>query len=65
MKKAAITRRGLARLLGVAAGAGAAMATGARGQVVEGRSGRWQRALVKLRKAKPRRSLSPAFRFLP
>lgn len=62
-----ITRRGLARLLGAAAMASSGQAGRAQpvAQAPEARPGRWRRAVEKLRRAKPNRNISPAFRFIP
>jgi hypothetical protein len=68
MKKTGrITRRGLARLLGAAALArpGKTGPAQAAAQAREARTGRLQRAVEKLRRARPDRSISPAFRFIP
>ncbi|MEJ5367830.1 MAG: hypothetical protein WHT08_05895 [Bryobacteraceae bacterium] len=66
MKEAVpITRRRLARYLGLAAGAGAAAAAGAADQERAPRPGRLRRAAEKLGKTRPGRNISPAFRFIP
>lgn len=63
-KKAGITRRRLAQVIGAAAAVKGG-ATGARAQTGEGRPGRLRAALEKVRRAAPGRNISPAFRFIP
>lgn len=66
-KRALFTRRGLARLLGAAAVArpGQTGPAEAAAQAREARTGRLRRAVENLRRARPGRNTSPAFRFIP